>query len=517
MLSLENLRTVFGKCPETCLVMYPDAPRFTIAYANANYLEATNRTAVDIVGKGIFEAFPGTQVDLHKDSDIKTSLEQVLEHKSVHKSSLFRFNLPDQASSTNEPHFWISETYPLINDCGSIEYIVRSVQDVTQFVSAKDITTISKAEQQIEAHHQRIANILESVTDGFLALDRNFTVTYWNKEAERILCKSREEAMGENLWSLYPEAVHKKFYSEYHKALSENVSRQFQEYLDVVQCWLEVTAYPSEDGLSIFFKDISDRIAAEEQLKEANEQYQNLFDLSPAPNWVYDVETLAILDVNKASLDHYGYSKEEFLRMTLTDVRPTEDLTEFMNVINKEVKPFMVSGGSSDHIKLGRHKKKSGEIINVEVKGSNISFQGRVARLALIIDVTERMRSAHELSVSEQRFRALVQEGSDLIQIIDEHGFYKYVSPNAHRVLKRVFKVGDKAFASVVEPDKQDVLHALNKLQNGECTKLPRVRCRDMNNEIQWMEITLTNLMDDPAVNGIVSNSRNVTEQINSE
>lgn len=635
MLSLENLHTIFGNSPQTCIVLFPDAPRFTIAYANPKYLQATNRAAEDLIGKGIFEAFPDSVGDIHKSSDIKKSLEQVLASKSGHKSSLFRYNMHDFESKTIEPHFWISETYPLLNTYGSIEYIVRSPLDVTQFITeeaknphpgkllmkdadnpifhnhpdavftldlegrflnvnkqlvqivecpeaellkmsfhrfiaeedlqlmwghfnkslggeiqhfnaraisakgkhlildithlpviinsevvgvyiiAKDVTAIKKAEQQLEAYHHRIANILESVTDGFLALDKNFIVTYWNKEAERILCRSREDAMGKNLWDIYPEAVSQKFYSEYHRAINMNTSIQFQEHLAVVDCWLEVTAYPSEDGLSVYFKDISERIKAEEQLKQAKEQYQTLFDLSPIPNWVFDVQTLEFLDVNRAATEQYGYRKDEFLAMTLKDIRASEDVPELLHLINKEVMPNKNSKGFSHHLMIGKHTKRSGEIINVEVIVSAISFQGKAAMLALVIDITERLKSAQELSVSEQRFKALVQEGSDMIQIIDEHGYYSYVSPNTNRVLEQVFQVGDKAFASLLEPDRLQIIEVLSNLKNGECVKLQPVRCKDKNDQIQWMEITLTNLKNDPAVNGVVANSRNVTKQIN--
>lgn len=637
MLSLENLRTVFSGSPQTCLVLYPDAPLYTVAFANDKYLQAVNRVADDIIGKGIFEAFPDTQGDIHKAYDIKISLQQVLKTKSAHKSTLFRYNLPDVESNTTEPHFWISETYPLLNDCGRVEFIVRSPRDVTQFISeeaktphpgrllmkdadnpifqdhpdavftldvqghflsvnkqlirlaeceeaellqmsfqpfiaeedlelvwnhfrkaldgeiqhfdaniisakgkclildithlpiiinsevvgvyiiAKDVTAIKKAEQQLEAYHQRISNILDSVTDGFLALSKNFTITYWNEEAERILRKSRENAMGKNLWDIYPNAVSQKFYSEYHRALSENTSIQFQEYLDAVDCWLEVTVYPSEDGLSVFFKDISQRIEAEEELKQAKEQYEIIFDLSPLPNWVFDVETLRFLDVNKAAVEQYGYSKDEFLMMTLQDIRPIEDVPELLHLINTSLIPNMNLRGTSQHIKVARHKKRSGAIISVEIKVSTISFQGRPAMLALIMDVTERLKSAHELLISEQRFRALVQEGSDMIHIIDDKGYYTYVSPNTKRVREQEFQVGDKAFTSFVESDRLQTIDVLSKLKSGECIKIPPVRCRDRNDQLQWMEITFTNLKDDPAVRGIVANSRNVTEQINSE
>jgi PAS domain S-box-containing protein len=631
MLSIENLRTVFGSAPNGCLVLYPDAPRFTIAYANQVYLDAVRRSD-DIIGQGVMEAFPESSWEEGSSTYLESSLQEVMAQRTAHRTPLFRYDVNNFETDTNEVHFWTCDTYPLLNDFDSIEYIVRIPTDVTQlipenirngnagnlqlkdsenplfvnspdavftvdlcgnfltvnrrlveitefpeeellkrsyksfvhptdqqlvadhferarngeighfearalsarakgsllkvtylpilinnevtgvYIIAKDITDIKKAEKKLEAYNQRISNILESVTDGFLALDHNFTVTYWNKEAERILLKSREEAIGKNLWDIYPQAFYLKFYSEYQRSLAENVSVQFQEFLREINGWLEVTVYPSEDGLSVFFKDITDRIKGEEQLKQAKEQYQNLFDLSPLPNWVYDMETLAFLDVNKAAVEQYGYSRDEFLSKSLRDIRPAEDIKELLEVIKTDV----ITNHNSKSV--ARHVKKSGEVIAVEVKGATISFQGRIARLVLVIDITERLRAARELSISEQRFKALVQEGSDLIHIIDALGHFKYVSPNAHmQGLSRHIRVGDKAFNSVIEEDREEIVKAFSNLAKGECLKLPPFRYADQENKIHWMETILTNLIDDPAVEGVVANTRDITERINYE
>src|SRR5690606_40607456 len=89
--------------------------------------------------------------------------------------------------------------------------------------------------------------------------------------------------------------------------------------------WIEASCYPSSNGLSVYFKDITSRKNNEEQIIKERQKYQNLFSLSPIPMWVYDIETLKFLDVNDAAVQHYGYSREEFLSLTINDIRPKED------------------------------------------------------------------------------------------------------------------------------------------------------------------------------------------------
>ena len=101
--------------------------------------------------------------------------------------------------------------------------------------------------------------ILESIRDGFYALDNNWTVTYWNKEAERILGRSRADIIGKNIWEIYPEAVPTVTYDLYHLAKSTGKVQHFERFQERLGVWLEVSVYPSPNGLSIYLKDFTER------------------------------------------------------------------------------------------------------------------------------------------------------------------------------------------------------------------------------------------------------------------
>ena len=229
--------------------------------------------------------------------------------------------------------------------------IVSNQQVVGIYLIAKDVTSVVQSQHelqqqrvQIDAHHRKMVSILESITDGFFAVDRNWMVTYWNGEAERILELPRELIEGKNFWEAYREIVPAASATVYQRAMDNNVSMHRENYYDRLGKWLEVSAFPSEDGLSLYFKDITARKQADEKLSVGKQQYQELFNRSPLPQWVYDLEDYAFKDINLAAIAHYGYSKSDFLSMTIKDIRPVEDITLLETLVTAEVKKAFSTG-----------------------------------------------------------------------------------------------------------------------------------------------------------------------------
>lgn len=107
-------------------------------------------------------------------------------------------------------------------------------------------------------------SILERITDAFFALDQDFRFTYVNSEGERLLQKCRNDLIGRNIWDMYPPAVNSNFFILYNKAFEKQTSIEFQEYYPPFEKWFEVRAYPSHDGLSVFFRDITEMRYAHE-------------------------------------------------------------------------------------------------------------------------------------------------------------------------------------------------------------------------------------------------------------
>lgn len=133
-------------------------------------------------------------------------------------------------------------------------------------------------------------------------------------------------------------------------------------------------------------------------------RYRPLFQSNTNPMWVFDLDTLRILDVNDAAVKQYGYSRAEFLSKTARDLRPPEEVPRLLEKIAALDDDGIYKAG------LWRHLRKDGSVIDVEITSHAVSYAGHRAQLVMANDVTERLRAAAELAESEQRYRALTEQ-----------------------------------------------------------------------------------------------------------
>ncbi|HEX5782600.1 MAG TPA: PAS domain S-box protein, partial [Solirubrobacteraceae bacterium] len=133
-----------------------------------------------------------------------------------------------------------------------------------------------------------------------------------------------------------------------------------------------------------------------ESLANSEERYRLLFEVNPLPMWVYDAETLRFLAVNEAAVRHYGYARHEFLAMTITDIRPREDVEKLLADLQSRGGPGSPVPGT------WRHRKKDGTVIDVEITAGKVTYEGRAAALVLSHDVTERLRLEERVGQAEK-------------------------------------------------------------------------------------------------------------------
>jgi two-component system cell cycle sensor histidine kinase/response regulator CckA len=156
-------------------------------------------------------------------------------------------------------------------------------------------------------------------------------------------------------------------------------------------------------------QELSESIEEAQQSRDvaeaAEQRYRLLFDRNPVPLWVYDLETLGFLAVNDAAMAHYGFSREEFLGMTLRDIRPPEDVPALMASYRTGAPGLAASG-------IFRHRKRDGTVTRVEIRSHDMRFADRPARLVLATDVTEQLHAREELQANNARLQELVEDRS---------------------------------------------------------------------------------------------------------
>jgi PAS domain S-box-containing protein len=169
-------------------------------------------------------------------------------------------------------------------------------------------------------------------------------------------------------------------------------------------------------------QDITERKQVESALQTSEEKYKLLFYQAPLPKWIYDLETLQILDVNESAIEQYGYSREEFLGLTATDLRPAADVAPMINIIQEKK-----AGKGILRFGLWNHITKLGTLIKVEITGHTIQYDNRDCIIVEANDVTEKARAENALKISNARWETISKVTFDAIwdwDLKNEHLFW---------------------------------------------------------------------------------------------
>jgi diguanylate cyclase (GGDEF)-like protein/PAS domain S-box-containing protein len=250
------------------------------------------------------------------------------------------------------------------------------------------------------------AQILETMKSAVLLVDMDARIRLANRGACVLLGYTAGDLIGQPLRKILdPE----REISTGNLLNSSGVLEQTTVWLAASGARVDVLASSSfvrdADGapLGVVYvaSDYTERRRADEALRESELRYRTLFDHNPLPMWVYDFESLQFIAVNDEALRHYGYTRDEFLSMKITDIRPEEDVPAVLALLPQL--PARVSPA------IFRHKKKDGSIIDVDISSFEFVSGGRRRRLVMARDITERRRSERLLRESEARYRLLFE------------------------------------------------------------------------------------------------------------
>jgi PAS domain S-box-containing protein len=274
----------------------------------------------------------------------------------------------------------------------------------------RHITQISKGYQGIIDKDKHYRALIENNNDVILVIDANNKILFASNNLTKELGFTKEEINGKEL----AEIIHPDDLSDVTRELAAvylcpqkmfSVEFRFKEK-NGGWIWLEtnMTNHLKDNtvnGIILNTRNITERKQNREALKKSEEKYLSLFNYSPLPMWIFDESNLQFLLANDAACKLYGYTRAEYLTMSLNDIRPVEDIALMHEIVSKSKKQL-----HNELNELIRHKKKNGQIITVKIVNSFIKFDGKDARLAMALDVTAEQKALAKLEESNSRLKA---------------------------------------------------------------------------------------------------------------
>lgn len=273
----------------------------------------------------------------------------------------------------------------------------------------------NKDEKRLKLVLGKLKKVLDSSLDMICVIDEKGRFTNVSAASKEILGYKPKELIGKK----YVEYVHKDDL-ERSVAVTENIrngigttnfeNRFYKKDGSVAFLVWSSTWEEADKRFYAIARDASAKKESEAALKSSEEKYKILFYSYPIPAFIYDMEACTFLEVNKAATSYYGYSREEFLSLPITDLLFEGELERFENFQSQ--KDFHNQNNKG----LWLHKKKNNEIFYAEIRSDNIDFQGKKANLVLSIDRTEQTIAEQELRKSNERFGFLSQATFDAIR-----------------------------------------------------------------------------------------------------
>lgn len=408
---------------------------------------------------------------------------------------------------------------------GENKYFIGFVRDITDRKQMEDRLKRFNEELtlQVQEKTAELTEIFERITDGFIALDKNFRYTYVNKKIGELVHRDPASLLGRYIWDEFPDAIGTESQVAMEKAFREQQFVQLTEYYAPLDLWLTSYVYPSPNGLSVFihditaekkaeleiskarnvadrlidslpgvfyffdqngkfihwnrefekitgftsqeisemhpadffvedhkdyireriegvfsrgindaeasfltkdghvipyfFKavlieynggpcllgtgiDITERKKYEVELIESERKYKLLFESNPLPMWMLSLPEYRVMDVNNAAVELYGYTREEFLALSVEDFRPAEDVARFRSSTSTKFRGIYHAG-------IWRHKKKDGTLMYMDIVTYDLKYHNQETRLVLGNNVTEKHIAEEKLKESYEAIRKL--------------------------------------------------------------------------------------------------------------
>ena len=382
------------------------------------------------------------------------------------------------------------------------------------------ITDRKNAELALTEAKQQVTNIIESITDAFIAIDAQWRYTYVNSAAERLLGRSRNDLLGRSIWELFPteSESNSMLYQEFHRVVNEQVSVKFEEFSPSLQMYIEVSAYPAAEGLTAYLSDIGDRKRTEEELRQKNAILNLINESVPTPIFVKDREG-CIIYANPATLEAIGKPAAEVIGRRDRDLYPIAELgaevTENDRRIMESGKTEIVEESPDGiHTFLGTkapYRNEAGEVIGL---------------IGISNDITNRKRAEVELQEQTKLLQVIIDSIGDGLILANQQGefvlfnqaavgiFGQLTNEKSHQEWSSTYGLF-LADQKTLFPDNELPLARAIK---GEYVNDVEVFVRRENSEDRWVSISGYPVIDTSnEIQGGVVVCRDITERKQSE
>jgi PAS domain S-box-containing protein len=265
-----------------------------------------------------------------------------------------------------------------------------------------------KARQALREADLQVVSILNRITDGFVAFDRQWRMTYLNDRAAELILRrglTVEQVLGKVVWEVFPDLNGSELHREYEVAMRQQKPAVLDFYYPTLDIWLEHRAYPSEDGLTVYFQDVTERRQHQQVLRESEERYRVTFEqaavgvahVSLQGKW---------LRVNQRLCDIVGYTREELLGMNFVDITHPEDLGT-----DVELRQRAGSGNLDCFTREKRYIRKDGSVVWTTLSVSLVrTAKGQPSHfISVTQDISRRKDAEHQLEDRARQQRQLYQ------------------------------------------------------------------------------------------------------------
>jgi len=341
----------------------------------------------------------------------------------------------------------------------------------------RDVTEQQMVQKALRESEARYRVVAETASDAIITLEESGKILFANPAAEKIFGYETSEMVGSSLTRLVPDClrhIHRSVKESDYKAARRHGVPDTVRTSGLHKLGQEI---PLEISLGDFFannkrvltavvRDVTERVSTEAALHKQNKEYRMLFDSNPCPMYVCDEATLEFRAVNEAAVNHYGYSREEFLKMTALDIRPAEEVPKLLAYVAKK-------SGTHDAAGHWKHCKKDGSVIDVEVNWHKLDFAGRPSYLVMANDITEQRQAEAAMRESEERYRELFENANDIIYTIDLAGNFTSLNQTGERVTGYTqTEALNMNLTQVVVPEQVDLARAMlaRKLDTDKAT-----------------------------------------------